>query len=102
MKLYSVYDAKAETWLPPFLAQNNELAKRQVYSALRGNNDNPIAQYPTDFALVCLGDWFGGVSQPIALAQMPENLGTIWAINQEFSARLHAAKSVSEVNNGEA
>lgn len=96
MKLYSILDAKAETWLPPFLAMNHEMAKRDVYAALRGNADIPIAQYPTDFALVCLGEWSAGTPNPITLANMPENLGTVWQIQHEFSARLRVAKASSE------
>lgn len=96
MNLYSIYDAKAETWLPPFLAQNHELAKRDLFTAVSGSSNTPIAQFPTDFSLVCLGDWSAGSPNPVSLAQIPENIGTVWMIICEFEMRRKTPKN--EVN----
>lgn len=105
MKLYSIYDAKAETWLPPFTALNDEIAKRDLFSAISGNANIPLAQYPTDFALVYLGEWEAGTACPIKLSQIPQNLGTVWMIINEFRARQAqnlAAKNEGSVENGKA
>lgn len=56
-KLYSIYDKKGEFFAPPFIAQNEFDAERQVVAALIASPTIPPAQFPEDFYLYQLGDW---------------------------------------------
>lgn len=56
-KLYSLYDKKGEFYAPPFVAQNEFDAERQIVAALIASPTIPPSQFPEDFYLVQLGDW---------------------------------------------
>lgn len=53
-KIYSIYDRKAAYYLPLFNMRGHADALRQ-FSEIVVNSDTPIAKYPADYDLVCLG-----------------------------------------------
>lgn len=52
--IYSVYDRKAQYYLPPFYADSNVQALRSFTEAVV-TSDTDISRYPSDFDLVGLG-----------------------------------------------
>lgn len=57
MILYTIYDTKADTYTPPFLAKNDDLAKRVIVNTCRGVGDCTLVQYPSDFVLFGIAEW---------------------------------------------
>lgn len=55
MKMYTLRDSKVETYLPPFLAENNITAKRLLIDS--ANQDNIIFKHPEDFQLFQIGEF---------------------------------------------
>jgi len=53
-EIYSIYDRKAQYYLPPFAARSNADATRTFTEAVT-TSETPISQYPADFDLVRLG-----------------------------------------------
>lgn len=56
-KIYSIYDVKAGFYAPPFVANTDGEASRQIAMALMASPTIPPAMYPEDFALCQVGDW---------------------------------------------
>jgi len=56
MRIYSVYDEKAEEFSPPFFQQNDRLAQRMITESAKGNG-SMLAAYPEDFKLYRLGEF---------------------------------------------
>ncbi len=56
MKLFSVYDLKAEVYAPPFLAHNEEVARRMIAEACEDTRIS-LAKYPADYQLRMVGEW---------------------------------------------
>lgn len=52
--IYSIYDRKAQYYLPLFTQRGHADAQRQ-FTELVTQSDTPIAKYPADYDLVCLG-----------------------------------------------
>lgn len=67
MKLYCLRDRKVG-FLAPVLADSDELAMRDVQSALRRGTGTLIDTHPEDFSLCCVGsfDQNVGVITPLA------------------------------------
>jgi len=59
MRIYSIFDIKAEEFSPPFFAQNDRLAQRMVTESTRGNG-SMLSAYPEDFLLYRLGEFESG------------------------------------------
>lgn len=57
MKFYSLYDCKADGFTPPFIAKNDEMAKRTIIDTVHKIGDCQLTQYPEDFTLFALGEW---------------------------------------------
>lgn len=55
MEIYSVYDKKAESFSPPYVAHNDLIALRNFEGTVN-NADFPISKYPDDFSLYYLGN----------------------------------------------
>lgn len=79
MNYYSLYDCKADAYTPPFLAKNDEMAKRQLVASFDGLGASPLTDYPADFTLLCIGSWDDatGVIKPLDAFI---NLGTVLQI----------------------
>lgn len=54
LRVYSIYDEKAEEFSPPFFQPNHRLAQRMVTETAKGNG-NMLNAYPEDFKLYFLG-----------------------------------------------
>lgn len=52
--LYSIYDRKAQYYLPPFNSRSEAEAVRTFTEAVM-TSETPISQYPADFDLVQIG-----------------------------------------------
>lgn len=52
--LYSLYDRKAGYYLPVFSVRSDADATRQ-FAQIVVTSDTPVAQYPADYDLVCVG-----------------------------------------------
>lgn len=56
MNLYTLVDKKSNTCMPPFAAQNDGVACRNIMDALR-DVQAMIAKYPKDYVLVHVGQY---------------------------------------------
>ena len=52
--IFSVYDAKAEAYLPPFILPKTEMAQR-VFSDCVNSEDHQFGRHPADYTLFHLG-----------------------------------------------
>lgn len=66
MRIFSVYDSKANAYGSPFFMPNQAMALRSFAAAALDKNSG-IGQFPTDFTLFEIGtfDDSGGLIQPI-------------------------------------
>ena len=56
MRIYSIWDAKAEAFMQPFFMPNKGMAIRSVTEALR-NENSTFRNYPDDFHLYEIGNY---------------------------------------------
>ena len=56
MRIYSVYDLKAEVYQMPFYAHNRGHAMRMIQDVVR-NKDSMLAKHPGDFRLLEVGEY---------------------------------------------
>lgn len=54
--LYSVFDTKAEAYLPPFVMQTDEQAKRAIANAVNDTN-HEFCKNPDDYILYAVGSF---------------------------------------------
>lgn len=84
MKLYSVYDVKADRFAPPFVAVKDEYARRTLVMTYRAlGDDSPLVVYPSDFTLFAIGEFDEDTGAVKPLACM-ENLGTMLQIANKY------------------
>lgn len=55
-RMFTIYDAKAEAFMPPFFAQNTGLAVRMLRTTML-DGQHPFSLYPEDYALFDLGEF---------------------------------------------
>lgn len=55
-KLYTVYDEKAEAFLPPFFVPAHGIALRAFQDCVN-SKDHQFGKHPADYTLFYLGDW---------------------------------------------
>lgn len=55
-KLYTVFDEKAEAFLPPFFVPAHGLALRAFKDCVN-SNDHQFGKHPADYTLFYLGTW---------------------------------------------
>lgn len=69
MKVYSIKDTKG-AFGAPFLAQNDQLAARNVKTYINGQKGIPESLYPEDFELWLIGEFdeITGIIQPVELS----------------------------------
>lgn len=65
-KLYSIRDAKAETYNTPFSAATNGIAERN-FRQLVNDEKSFVSKYPDDFDLYHIGDFDTNTGKIIAL-----------------------------------
>lgn len=75
VKMYAIYDSKAQAYLQPFFVANHALAFRNLERGCK-NPESPFVQFPVDFHLFCLAT-FEDTTGDITPAELPENLGNM-------------------------
>lgn len=76
--VFSVYDSKAESYLPPFFARNRASAIRSFTAAVLDPGSD-LNRFPEDYVLFDLGKWDDESAQ-FSLFDSPESVVTAWAI----------------------
>lgn len=56
LKVFSVYDCKAEGYLPPIFFPTDAAAVRAFASAVQ-SPEHDFARFPEDYTLFCVGEW---------------------------------------------
>lgn len=56
MKLYSIFDRVAQLHLPPFVAPNDETAKRRLRGAVNGGDKN-LTEHHVDYDMFVLASF---------------------------------------------
>lgn len=80
MKLYSMFDVKANRFAPPFLAVSDDYARRMLVLTYHNlGPDSPLHVYPNDFTLFGIAD-FDEDTAGITSFDALENLGTMQQI----------------------
>jgi len=74
MKIFSIYDSKAETWTNPIIAQTTAAGIRAFERAANDPNSDFSAS-PGDYSLMELGEWDASTGR-IEQNHAPKNLGT--------------------------
>jgi len=72
VKLYSIYDKKAQTYAPPFAYPYHGQAIR-AFSDLVQDQRSSVNKHPGDYALFFLGEYDDNTGELISL-QKPEHL----------------------------
>lgn len=73
LKIYSVYDSKANTWGQPFTSPTRGQAMRG-WDQVTNDEQSEIAKYPEDFSLFEIGE-FDTEKGALSPYQSPESLG---------------------------
>lgn len=88
--LYSIFDCKAEAYLPPFLATNDQVATRMV-AATANNSASDLHNFAADYTLFRIGIW----DESAGLIHMEAaniNIGSVQSILNS-AQRLHEAST---------
>jgi len=75
MQMFSVYDSKAEAFLPAFTCGNVPVAQRNVADCLT-DPEHPFTKNPQDYTLFHLGEWDDQTAH-IELLTPARNLGLV-------------------------
>lgn len=73
MKIFCVYDSKAETYGTPFFMENKGVALRG-FQDVANDSSTQICKYPEDFTLFELGS-FDPLTAKFVLSSTPTSLG---------------------------
>jgi hypothetical protein len=79
LKVFTIYDAKAEAYLQPFFLSTKGQAIRSITEAL-ANTEHQFAKYPQDFTLFELGEYDDSNGQMLP-HQAPLSLGNLLEFN---------------------
>ena len=71
--VFTIYDAKAEAYLPPFILPKISMAKR-TFSDCVNSQDHQFAAHPGDYTLFTIGT-FNDETAQYNLLLTPESLG---------------------------
>lgn len=55
--LFAIYDVRAQRYAPPTPAYNPYIIIRSIAQVIRQNSNAPLALYPDDFILYCVGSY---------------------------------------------
>lgn len=56
LRIYSIYDSKAEAYMNPFFMRNDGEALRGFMDGIE-NSDTPFHKWPQDYTLFHVGHW---------------------------------------------
>lgn len=81
MKVFSVYDSKAEAYLPPWVAQTTAVALRRFEATAQDSNSD-FSRFAGDYTIFEIGEWDedGG---SIVMYEAKHNLGTALQFSQK-------------------
>lgn len=71
--IFTVYDTKAQAYLPPFILPRAEMAKR-IFSDCINSDDHQFGKHPEDYTLFHLGNWDDDTAE-YHLKNAPTSLG---------------------------
>lgn len=57
LRMFSLFDTKAQAYAPPFCAPRYELAVRSLIQALDAGGDSQLSKFPEDFVLFEIGSF---------------------------------------------
>lgn len=84
LKVYSIRDAKAEAFNPPFYKHTHGEAERDFHQ-LAKKSDSMVAQYPEDYDLWYLGD-FDDQSGKVTPLETPQHIIKAVQLTQQNNA----------------
>lgn len=89
--VFTVYDSKAEAFLPPFFLHTKGLAIRSFINAATDER-HEFYRHPGDYTLFCIGRWDdnSGAMEP---RQNFENLGTALTVRRSVDRAAETAES---------
>lgn len=73
MIIFSVYDSKAQSFLPPFFMQNDGMAVR-IFSECANDKEHQFGRFSSDFTLFAIGE-FDDATGIISPAAQHRSLG---------------------------
>lgn len=73
-KQFSIYDAKAQAYLPPFILPRTEMAER-TFGDCVNSKDHQFAAHPADYTLFLLGLWDDETAMFTQEPNGPQTLG---------------------------
>lgn len=82
-QFYSIYDSKAEAYLPPFLERNDMTAIRAVEEAIQDIN-HPIHKNSADYSLFYLGVWDPETGYISHEPNGPKHITDCWVIKARY------------------
>ena len=72
--MFSIYDTKAQAYLPPFILPNVQMAQR-VFGDCVNSEDHQFSKHPEDYTLMQLGHWDDNTGDFDALPHGHQPLG---------------------------
>ncbi len=81
LQVFSVFDVKAEAYLPPFFMKTKGEAIR-AFSASCNDPESMFSKYPLDYTLMAIGT-FDDSSGVISGLKVPSPLGTAFDFKRE-------------------
>lgn len=88
--VYSVYDSKADAFLPPFIAPTDQVAIRMVTAEVLNDGTN-LNRFPGDYTLFALGEWKQETGELIPY-QAHKNIGSA----MQMAAAAHRANEMTQ------
>lgn len=73
LKIFTVYDSKAEAFLPPFFQATKAMAQR-VFETVANDPKHQFGAHPADYTLFEIGE-FNDESAEIVPHKTPKNIG---------------------------
>ena len=73
-QVFSIYDAKAQAYFPPFYLHNSQMAIRQ-FGDMVNDPESRVSKHPEDYTLFNLGEWDDQTSNYKIAKNSPESLG---------------------------
>ena len=79
LQVFSIYDKRAETFMPPFYQRNANSAIRVIADTIKADANTTIARYPEDFCLYSLAEFdeFSGAFLEISRLKIVELSGLV-------------------------
>lgn len=76
LKMYSVYDKKAQAWTTPIFQVNDEVAQRNIGNAANDPQHN-FHMNSEDYSLYCIGEWDDVEGQVTPLKEKKLDVATL-------------------------